>query len=284
MDEYKLGLNFYGQEADRARLDLYDASVSYHGFARTLAITGHYYSTGEIIAQAPHSSVKLYLVPPEEGSFRQTVIAGVVGAIIAAPFTTFFSELVKTWVPGNDGELKKIVQLLEEQNKLLRGSIPTPARSPSETIVRNHIEHNKDKMDVIRSITSTSFRNTFRPIGRSADVATITRDEDQNPIGAVNKATLDLLDVDRFDESSVTIVGRVNAFSRSSKTGIAFSDEMGRGFRFEYKGEGRLPREDIFSYSQYYGREIILHGQFVRFFDDTIKKFLVYEASKIERP
>lgn len=137
-------------------------------------------------------------------------------------------------------------------------------------------------MDVLRSITSTSFRNTFRPIGRSADIATITRDEDRKPIGAVNQATLDLLDVDRFDDNTVTIKGRVNAFSRSSKTGIAFSDEMGRGFRFEYKGEGRLPREDIFSYSQYYGREIILHGQFVRFFDDTIKKFLVYEANKID--
>ncbi len=282
MDEYKFSLEYYGREADRARLDLYDASISYYGFARTLAIVGHYYTTGDIIAHAPKSDIQIYLTPPEEGSFRQTVIAGVVGAVVAAPFTTFVGELVKTWIPGNDAELKKIVLLLEEQNKLLKAKGPPEIHGSSESVAKSHIEKNRDKMDVIRSITSNSFRNTFRPVGRSADIVAITRDAERNPIGIVDRPTLDLLDVDKFDDEIVTINGRVNAFSRSSKTGVLYSEEIGRGFRFEYKGDGKLPREDIFSYSQYYGREILLRGQFVRFFDETIKKFLVYEARKLE--
>jgi hypothetical protein len=281
MDEYRFGLDYYGRDADRARLDLYDASISYYGFARTLAIIGHYYATGEIIAHAPKAEIQIFLTPPEEGSFRQTVIAGVVGAVIAAPFTTFVGELVKTWVPGNDAELKKIVQLLEAQNKLLQGLQPKPSTSsPGQAIVHNHIETHQTEMDVLRSITSNSFRNTFRPIGRSADVVSITKDQERTPITNVNQGLLDLMSFDQVDEEIVEIKARVNAFSRSSNTGIAFSEEISRGFRFEYKGEGKLPREDIFSYSQYYGREIYLTGRFVRFFDGTIKKFLVFRARK----
>ena len=283
MTEYQFGLTYFGRDADQARLDLYDASISYYGFARTLAIVGHYYVTGEIIAHAPKSKVQIYLTPPEEGSFKQNVIAGVVGAVISAPFTTFFGELAKQWVPGNDAELKKIVELLEKQNRTLEGAHKAPAPAgDGDGAAKNHIENNKNKMDVLRSITSNSFRKTFRPVGRSCDVVAITTDEKRKPIGAVNERSLALMDTDKLDEEIIEIEVTVNAFSRSSKTGIAWSENTGRGFRFEYNGDGQLPREDIFSYSQYYGRKIILVGRFVRFFDDTIKKFLVLRAARIE--
>ena len=84
------------------------------------------------------------------------------------------------------------------------------------------------------------------------------------------------------DPDEQTVVGIVNSFSRSSKTGIAFSNELGRGFRFQYVGETQLKRRDIFSWSQYYGRKISMDGRFVRFFDKTIKRFDVFSAEKLD--
>jgi len=76
-EENAISLVYYGGDADHNRLDLYDASNSYYGLARTLAVIGHYFVTGEIIVKAPQSAIRLYLQPPTEGSFRQTIIVGV---------------------------------------------------------------------------------------------------------------------------------------------------------------------------------------------------------------
>ena len=121
-DLSKFTLFFDGGLAAEGRLDLYDASQSYYGFARVLAILGHYYGHGQIIAQAPFADVELYLSRVEQGSFRQTVLAGTVGAVIAAPFVTFVDYTVKSWLPSPDSDTKRIVRLLEEQNRILRDS------------------------------------------------------------------------------------------------------------------------------------------------------------------
>ena len=61
-----------------------------------------------------------------------------------------------------------------------------------------------------------------------------------------------------------------------------FSKEMGRGFRFQYMGAEKLPKEDDFSWSQFKQEEIHVEGQFTRFFDGKIKNLLVYHVSQIE--
>ncbi len=102
----------------------------------------------------------------------------------------------------------------------------------------------------------------------------------QQPVGVVDAGVLARIEADEIDDDVKTVVGVVNSFSRSSKTGVMFSEDMGRGFRFEYDQPGKLERQDIFSWSQFYGRKIEVDGRFVRFFDQTIKKFIVYRARK----
>jgi hypothetical protein len=94
-----MSLVYYGRDADQNRLDLYDASNSYYGFARTLALVGHYYVTQEFITKAPHSVIRLYVVPPEEGLFKQTVITAVAAGVIAAPFSVFAQRLIESCDP-----------------------------------------------------------------------------------------------------------------------------------------------------------------------------------------
>src|SRR4051794_41126249 len=103
MDEIsKFALLYQGGDAERGLLNLYDASRSYYGFSRVLAVLGHYYSTGKIISQAPAAEVDIYLGIPTEGSFKQTVYATVVGGILVAPFTTFVDYTIRSWLPPPD--------------------------------------------------------------------------------------------------------------------------------------------------------------------------------------
>lgn len=280
----KFTLFFDGGMAAQGRLDLYDASQSYQGLARVLAILGHYYAHGRIIAQAPAADVEIYLSTAEEGSFRQVVLAAAAGAIISAPFTSFVDYTVKSWLPSPDADVKKIVRLLEEQNRILRESHGGPKDTSSDDQATKEIEKfnhaHQSEIDVLRSVTSNSFRMIFRPVGRSADVGGILAGPTDAPVGLLDPAGVTLMETDFPDTGDVSVTGIVNSFSRSSKTGIAFSNKMGRGFRFEYVGEAVLKRRDIFSWSQYTGSEIAMSGHFVRFFDKRIKRFDVNSAVK----
>jgi hypothetical protein len=276
--ENSFSLIFEGGDADNVRLDLYDASQSYYGLARVLSVLGHYYLTEEIIVQAPKSSIDLYIIPPAEGSFKQTVLAGAAGGILAAPFTSFVSVMVERWFPRSDPQIEQVITLLKEQNELLRDS--GQAATPGRDEVEEYLETHKTEADVLRSVTANSFKAVFRPIGRSAEIGVLTAGNQGAPVGAINQSTLKLIEADRLDPDTITILGVVNSFSRSSKTGVMFSKDVGRGFRFQVDGPDRLARQDNYSWSQFYGRPLRVTGRFVYFFDGTLKKLLIYSAEK----
>lgn len=287
MPESRFQLRFQGLDADAARLDLYDTSISNYGLARTLQIVGHYYITGDIIAHAPKSKLDLWIVAAEAGSFKQTVIAGAVAGIIAAPFGDFAGRIIDKWLPPPiDPQLQQIVELLKDQNELLRkaqglpANTSTPEEQTDKHIIDSFLENHDDELQVLRSITSSSFKNIFRPIGRSAYSVGITQGPTERPIGVVDPELLSRIQSDYPDPEVMTLSGVVNSFSRSSKTGVLFSEEIGRGFRFQYEHPERLEREDLFSWSQYSGKKIRVTGRFIKFFDGKIKKLLIYHVER----
>lgn len=285
---------YYGGDADNHRLDLYDASISYEGLARTLAVIGHFYLKQEIIVQAPSSVMPLYLVPPEEGSLKQNIIAGVVGGLIvmgvSVPFTIFATRLIESWVPAPpNAENQQIIKLLKEQNDLLRKSMNMPANSDGQEkkqcdAADHFIKEKNKELQVVRSVTSQSFKKIFRPIetGSVTDVGVIGGIGDK-PKAIVNEEVLALIEADVVDQKRVTLMGVVSSFSRGSKTGIVFSRDYMAGFRIQYEFSGRLPREDDFSWSQFSGKPISMTGRFVRFFDGKVKKFLVSHVERVTR-
>lgn len=277
----KFQLSYFGREAELNRLSLYDASASFYGFSRTVAILGHYYSTGKINAHAPRSEVEVFLEAAEQGSYKQTIIAAAISAVVSVPLTIFITRAIDNWIPQEDAQTQQIIDLLTEQNRLLRGDVPRDDEREFVEKADEFIAENRDQIDVLRSVTANSFKDIFRPVGRSADFVGISRFDSDDPIGAVNQRALSLIQADRPDDDVIVIVGVVNSFSRSSKTGVMFSREIGRGFRFEYKLPGRVPAEDDFSWSQYYQRPIRVRGRFVKFYDGKIKKLIVYEAERL---
>ena len=283
---------YFGGDAAENRLNLYDAAVSYEGLARTLAIIGHYYLKQQIIVKAPNSAMPLYLVPPEPGSLKQTIIAGVVGGLIVmginVPFTTFATRLLESWVPpASNPEMAEIIKLLKEQNNLLRQQMGISAQPDNKEneqckAADEFIEQNNKEMQVIRSVTSQSFKKICRPIEQgSAKQIGLIGGLVRGPKAVVDRDVLARIEADVVDDKTVIVLAVVNSFSRSSKTGIVFSRDYMAGFRIEYSAQGRLPREDDFSWSQYSGKPIRMTGRFVRFFDGKVKKFLVYHVERV---
>ena len=232
----------------------------------------------------------LYIVPPEEGSFKQTVLATVVGGIVAAPFVVFATRVIDTWIPAPNPQMGEMLELMREQNELMRMQLGLPRKAASkkekeeEAEVVRCMKNYKNKLQTVRSITSNSFKSIFRPIGRSAERVGLIGGLPEPPRGVVDVETLSRIEADNVDDENIILLAVVNSFSRGSKTGIVFSRDFEMGFRIEYAKKGRLPREDDFSWSQYTGQPIRLHGRFVRFFDGTIKKFLVYTVERVTDP
>lgn len=284
MPEFQFSINYSGGDADMQRIDLYDASSSYFGFARTLAILGHYYSTGNIISKAPDSALKLYLETSEQGSFKQNIIAAATGAIIASPFTTFVAITLNHWIPKPNPQLEAVINELQEANRLKRKQLGltetrTDTELEEEKVAREHVRKYDDKIQIIRSITSNSFKSTFRPVGRSVDRISITGNATETPIGVVDPQTLAKIDLDWKDKNDSTIIGVVNSFNRSSKVGIILLKDKTE-LNFLYASKKPLPAEDIFSWSQFSREPIKANGSYVRFFDKSIKRFLISDVDK----
>jgi hypothetical protein len=279
-------LKFSGLDAEEGRLDLYDASISNHDFARTLAILGHFYQTGEIISQAPRSDVRIYIYASAEGSFKQMVGAAVLSAVIAAPFTIYIQRIIDDWVPHPNAQTQQIIELLQEKNKILRDKQglppePTPEEAKANAAMSELLEKRGTELQVLRSITANSFKDVFRPGGLSAKYVAITSGKTEEPIAAIDPIAALEIEAEKMEPEVRKISGVVNYFSRSSKSVIIFSKELNRGIQFEEIIKGQLRPQDNYSWSQYTRGPIELTGQFVYWFDGRIKKFLVRESVRL---
>ncbi len=284
--EVPISLTFSGIDADEGKLDLYDASISNYGLARVVSVLGHYYQTGKIISQAPRSEVKVYLYPPEEGSFKQTVAASIIGGVVATSFSTFFNRTLDSWFPNPDPQMEQVIELLKEKNQLLRqrdglGPDPSPEEMTDDDIMSELLENNNNEFLVLRSITANSFKDVFRPIGRSAEYVGITTGSHKKPLAAINPNAVALIESERRDPNERIVVGVVNSFSRSSKTGYIFSREIGRGLPIKDIRKEKLPPQDDYSWSQYTRRPIEMVGTYVHWFDGSVKKFLVESTTML---
>ena len=292
MNSAILRLEFYGGLADRHELDLYDAGRSIEGLGRTVSILAHYFQTGIVISQAPRSQAYVSLRTPIAGSFVVEVAIAVVGGAISAPIVLYLNHVFGQWLPGGRAADQSRIQRLQAeltiQGERLDGLQKAIAqRDRVDEIasqldeVKQFIASNKTEHDVIRSITSNSFADIYRPIGRSAEYAAMYGDSPGAYAGVVDKPTVDLLETEIPDPQITQVIAVVDAFARKSKRGTAFSKQMGRGFRFHYGQMGKLGEQDDFSWSQYEQKPLLMTGRFYYFFDGSIKRLEVIGVERI---
>lgn len=74
--EFGLKLRFSGGDADEHRLELYDGTNSFHGFAQALQIATHAYLNREVVSRATAlKGATFYLKAPRQGSVLLDIIA-----------------------------------------------------------------------------------------------------------------------------------------------------------------------------------------------------------------
>lgn len=77
--EIKFRIKYEGGDADQNRLELYDAGVSIHGIARSIAISMHaFLNDGNIRSRVEKiSGAKIYIHPSRQGSFEELIVIAV---------------------------------------------------------------------------------------------------------------------------------------------------------------------------------------------------------------
>lgn len=102
MTSITFAIAYHYGDAEQGRLDMYDASISFQGFARALSITAHaLLNDGEVRRKGNRiEGGELFILPSRKGSFEQLVTFVItnkeaIGASIAA---AAFYDLIKwTW-------------------------------------------------------------------------------------------------------------------------------------------------------------------------------------------
>jgi uncharacterized coiled-coil protein SlyX len=278
-------LNGKGLETRALCEEMIDRSV--------VGCASHYYQTGKIISQAPSSRASVNLRPPQAGSFIIEVVVGATGAILAAPVILYLNQVFSQWLPGGSEADKARVKGLESQlavqserldglQRALEHRQKLDELTAEVREVRNFIAENQIEHDVLRSITSTSFNDIYRPIGRLADYALIYGNLPGAYTGVADQETVNQLETEIRDDHISEVFATVDAFARRSKRGTAFSKALGRGFRFHYGQMGKLGEEDDFSWSQFRQRPVRMTGRFYYFFDGSIKRLEVTAVERIE--
>lgn len=147
--------SFQGNESDNHKIDLYDVSQALTGFQRTLALTTHLILNNKVITQAPSlKNATIYSIPPEEGSWKMTVIISSalftigtapqnspLGHLLFSAYDYVISESIGTHVDYN----KSLVQQYHE----LPNNIPK---------IKQH------QLDSIIEKCNNSFKEMHRPI------------------------------------------------------------------------------------------------------------------------
>lgn len=236
-----LKLSYSGEEAENNRLDFYDTAQALIGFERSLALTTHLILNGKIITQAPSlRGAKIYVVPPEEGSWE--IVAGIVtlGAagmykLTTAPRDTplghFMSSVYDYLINRTLGFHVNFEQTLGQQYEQLRASEDPVA------------ELTPQRLDSLVEKTETAVRQMHRPIVESRTATTgtvISLNRDGNrrlgrPLTIDTFERMQLIETDR----QVSLEGTVSSYNINTFRGRIYIDDEKRPIPFELADSAR---------------------------------------------
>lgn len=219
METLKYELVYDGGVATEGQLPAHNGATSLEGMTWTLTLIGHYAATGKIKARGELSpEVRIYLVPPRQGSFIQEVWVE-----LTEPNNLFLTSIVGSYVVGSVSQtlnslitttIKQVCGLTVD---LLKGEPNALDRLPSgdrEALV--------DKIE-------PSMRRAHTVIGEGASTLDIRRNKtsllrlDQNTKAYVN--------ADFLTDETLMVVS-VGAYNANSGNGSAYLPDIGKTVRF----------------------------------------------------
>ena len=229
-DTIEFTFSFDGNEAEKHRLDLYDVSRALEGFHRTLALTTHLIINNEVITQAPSlKNATIYSLPPEEGSWKITVIVcTTLFSLGTAPKDTPLGHLIYS---AYDYVISESLGVHVDYNKTL-GKLYKEANAEKLPKIR------ETQLDSVIEKCSNSIKEMHRPIYQTN---TATKAEISAKINTTTKMLSTSLDYETYmhiktenvNTKEVLIHGYISSYNINTFNGRIYTTEVNRAVPFE---------------------------------------------------
>ena len=266
MKQIQIKLSYKGGDADLHRLDMYDASMSLHGFARAIAITTHaLLNDGEVKRKGNRASgAKVFVSPPQKGSYEQilTVLIDNKEAIGASIVAAAFWDILKwTW--------SKTLDLVHE---------------PETSTVKKLGERVEPFIGDMEEVLESALEEAHRPIKNNPN---ITIDVTRPRVGEVikmNSETLKSVSIRTDDQVITGIAGNVTKYNILSGIGRFYEDQKGHTVSFKVPDKATENMRKTVTWSMHHAQsgegegKIEFHARRVLSAKGILKRYLIEKA------
>ncbi|WP_226564488.1 DUF7946 domain-containing protein [Shewanella chilikensis] len=261
MKQIQIKLSYKGGDADLHRLDMYDASVSLHGFARAIAITTHaLLNDGDVKRKGNRATgAKIYVSPPQKGSYEQVLTLIVENPIAASVVAAAFWDILKwTW--------SKTLDLVYE---------------PETPTVKKLGERVEPFISDIEEVLESALEEAHRPIKNNPEISiTVSRPRVGDVIN-MNSETLKSVSIRTENQILTGIEGNVTKYNILSGIGRFYEDKKGHtvSFKLPEKATEQMRKRVTWSMHHAQGGEgegkVEFHAKRVVSAKGILKRYLV---------
>lgn len=229
-DTIEFTFSFDGNEAEQHRLDLYDAARALEGFHRTLALTTHLIINNEVITQAPSlKNATIYSLPPEEGSWKITVIVcTTLFSLGTAPKDTPLGHLIYS---AYDYVISESLGVHVDYNKTL-GKLYEDSKAEKLPKIREH------QLDSVIEKCSNSIKEMHRPIyqtntANKAKISAKIDSETKILSTSLDYETYMHIKTENINSKETLVHGYISSYNINTFNGRIYTTEVNRAVPFE---------------------------------------------------
>ena len=268
MKQIQIKLSYQGGDADLHRLDMYDASVSLHGFARAVAITTHaLLNDGDVKRKGNRArGAKIFVSPPQKGSYEQVLTLIIENPIAASVIGAAFWDILKwTW--------SKTLDLAYE---------------PETPTVKKLGERVEPFISDIEEVLESALEEAHRPIKNNPDITITVARPRVGDVLKMDAETLKSVSIRTENQLVTGIEGNVTKYNILSGIGRFYEDKKGYTVSFKLPDKATEQMRKRVTWSMHYAQggegegKIELHARKVVSAKGTLKRYLVEKVLRVK--
>lgn len=264
-------ISYHHGEAQRGRLDLYDASMSIHGLAKALSITTHsLLNDGAIRKKGDRlDGAKIYISPSRRGSFQEIITlvisneaAVAFGVSVAA--ATFWDLLKWTWGKTLDIDF-----------------------NPQSTYAKKLSKRREPFIGEISEALEVPLEQIHRPIKKTPEMEISIQRPRVGEIIRLNHNTLE--NVALTTESNITedIIGNVTRYNILSGYGRLYDNAEEKTISFKITDDVTFDQRELLTWSMHQAQrgnegKLSISANRVLTSSGKIKRYIIKEIKKQE--
>lgn len=237
MTTITFAIKYHYGDAEQGRLDMYDAAVSFQGFAKALSITAHALLNDGEIRRKGHriEGGELYINPSRKGSFEQIVTFVItnkesIGASIAA---AAFYDLIKwTW--------SQTLDLVYE---------------PETPHVKKLAERIEPFIGEMEEALEIPLEQAHRPIKKNPEMVIALKRQRIGEIIKLDSETLKSVSLQTDVQVTENIKGNVTRYNILSGYGRFYDDNLQRTVSFKVEDDVSSAQKQMLTWSLHYAQE-----------------------------